>query len=100
MKPIQHSKPFIGKKEIDAAALGVGTGDEVIIPAYSCVALLNAVLAVGAQPVLADVEPDRWTLDIADAKQHLNKRVKAIIAVHLFGFGCDVPGLLEFDVPI
>jgi len=146
MKPIQHSKPFIGKEEIDAAAsvvasgqlaqgpmvekleaewcrltqkrhaaavgsglgairlalisLGVATGDEVIIPAYSCVALLNAVLAVGAQPVLADVEPDRWTLDIADAKQHLNKRVKAIIAVHLFGFGCDVPGLLEFDVPI
>ena len=55
------------------------------MPAYSCVALLNAALVVGARPVLADVLPGRWTLDPDDAAARMTTRTRAVIAVNLFG---------------
>src|SRR5262249_38609273 len=66
-------------------SLGVGPGDEVIVPAYSCVALLNAAMVLGAKPVLADVVAGEWTLDPADAASRTTERTRAIIAVNLFG---------------
>ncbi len=66
-------------------ALGVGPGDEVIVPAYSCVALLNAPLSVGAVPVLADVKRDEWTINPADVIRRETSRTRAIIGVTLFG---------------
>ncbi len=74
-------------------ALGVGPGDEVIVPAYSCVALLNAPLSTGAVPVLADVLPDNWTIDPDDARRRLTRQTKAMIAVNLFGVPADVEAL-------
>jgi perosamine synthetase len=81
-------------------ALGVGSGHEVIVPAYSCVALLNAVLAVGATPVLADVMPGTWTLSPADVSRRLTARTKAIIAVHLFGAPAAIGELSALGVPV
>jgi perosamine synthetase len=81
-------------------ALGIGPGDEVIVPGYSCVALLNAVLALGAKPVLADVRADDWTLCAEDVARRLTGRTKAIIAVHLFGAPADLPALAELGVPL
>ncbi len=83
-------------------ALGVGPGDEVIVPAYSCVALLNAPLAVGAVPVLADVEPGRWTIDGSSVGRLKNRRTAAIIAVNLFGVPFDHMDLkvLGFGIPV
>lgn len=81
-------------------ALGVKQGDEVIVPAYSCVALLNAPLAIGATPVLADVLPDVWTLDPADVQRRLTPDTKAIIAVNLFGVQAEVPELQKLGVPV
>ncbi len=81
-------------------ALGVGKGDEVVVPAYSCVALLNAVLAVGAQPVLADVELDTWVLSRETVAAVSTMRTKAVIAVHLFGYPAPVPGITELGVPV
>ena len=66
-------------------AMGVREGSEVIVPAYSCIAILNAVLALGAKPVLADVEMDRWTLDPKSVLKFTTGRTAAVIAVHLFG---------------
>jgi dTDP-4-amino-4,6-dideoxygalactose transaminase len=71
-------------------ALGLGPGDEVIVPAYSCVALLNAPLSIGAVPVLADVLPDAWTLDPDDVRRRATRRTRAVIAVNLFGVPADV----------
>ncbi len=81
-------------------ALGVGSGHEVIVPAYSCVALMNAVLSLGATPVLADVTPRSWTLSPADAARRLTARTKAIIAVHLFGAPAAIGELSALGVPV
>jgi perosamine synthetase len=64
-------------------ALGIGPGDEVIVPAYTFPATANVVTLVGAQPVLVDVDPE--TMNVDPAKVELTRRTRAILAVHLFG---------------
>lgn len=81
-------------------ALGVKPGDEVIVPAYSCVALVNAPLALGATPVLADVERDNWTLSADDAVRCAGNRTKAIVAIHMFGLGAELRALSELGIPV
>jgi len=81
-------------------ALHVGPGDEVIMPAYSCVALLNAALALDATPVLADIKEDDWTLSPSDVEQRITQKTKAIIAVHLFGMPASISGLLSLGLPV
>jgi dTDP-4-amino-4,6-dideoxygalactose transaminase len=80
--------------------MGVGAGDEVIIPSYVCSALLNAVNYTGATPVLAEIDPDTYNLDVTDVQSRINKCTKAIIVPHLFGFAADMEPLLKLDVPI
>ena len=81
-------------------AMGVGLGDEVILPSYVCSALLNAVNYTGATPVLADIAPDTYNLDAADLKKRLRKRTRAIIVPHLFGLAADLESILALDVPL
>jgi perosamine synthetase len=66
-------------------ALGVGPGDEVIVPAYTFPATANAVELCGARAVLADVEPDTFVVDPASVEAALTPRTRVVIAVHLFG---------------
>ena len=66
-------------------ALGVGRGDEVIVPAFTWIATAMAVAYTGAKPVLVDCEPDTWCLDPAGTEAAITPRTKAIIAVHLYG---------------
>lgn len=75
------------------AALGIGPGDEVIVPAFTWVATANVVLYCGATPVFADVQRDTFTLDTNDVKRRLTSRTKAIIPVHLFGLCADMDAL-------
>jgi perosamine synthetase len=70
---------------VAALALGIGPGDEVIVPAYTFPATANVVVLAGATPVLADVDPVTMNLDPADAAGRVTPRTKAILAVHLFG---------------
>ena len=63
----------LGAIRLALLALRVETGSEVIVPAYSCVALANAVLAVGATPVCADIEVDSWTLSPDDVQTEVNE---------------------------
>ncbi|MGA2666201.1 MAG: aminotransferase class I/II-fold pyridoxal phosphate-dependent enzyme, partial [Nitrososphaerales archaeon] len=72
--------------------LGVGQGDEVIVPAYSWIACPSAVVAARATPVLADVD-DSLTLDPADVQRKITNRTKAIMAVHIRGTPCDLDAL-------
>jgi len=66
-------------------AAGVGSGDEVIVPGYTFVAAANMVLAVGATPVYADVDPATWLLDPKVPAPLITAKTKAIIPVHLYG---------------
>ncbi len=76
------------------AALGVGPGDEVIVPALTFVADANAVVQCGARPVFADVVgEDDWTLDPGDVAAKVTPRTKAIIAVHFAGYPCRMEAL-------
>ena len=71
------------------AALGIGPGDEVIVPAYTYIATAIAVIAVGAIPVVCDID-ESMTIDPADAERRISSATKAIIPVHIQGFPCDM----------
>jgi perosamine synthetase len=75
--------------------LGIGPGDEVIIPGFTFVAPANMALMVGATPVYADIDPDTWLLDHHSVKKKLTKRTKAVVAVHTYGNVCNMDKLLE-----
>jgi len=78
------------------AALGVGPGDEVIVPALTFVADANAVVQCGARPIFADVvSDDDWTLDPDDVAAKVTPRTKAVIAVHYAGYPCRMEALQE-----
>lgn len=70
-------------------ALGIGPGDEVIVPAYTYIATAMAVLAVGAIPVIAESD-ETMTLDPVDTEKKISKHTKAIMPVHIQGFPCNM----------
>src|SRR5262249_39044573 len=76
-------------------ACGVGPGDEVIAPAHTFFATIEAIVHAGAVPVLADVERDTFTLDPAAARALVTDRTRAIVPVHLYGQAADMDPLLE-----
>jgi dTDP-4-amino-4,6-dideoxygalactose transaminase len=80
--------------------IGVREKSEVIIPAYSCVALPNAVLQLGAVPVPVDVTLDDWVLNPKVVGKSINKKTKAIITVHMYGHPAKVKELLSLGIPI
>ncbi|PZU15451.1 MAG: perosamine synthetase [Citromicrobium sp.] len=75
------------------AAMGIGPGDEVIVPAFTWVATANVVLYCGATPVFADVDPATYNIDPASAAAVVTGRTKAVIAVHLFGLCAEMDEL-------
>jgi dTDP-4-amino-4,6-dideoxygalactose transaminase len=75
------------------AALGIGPGDEVVTAANTFVATVEAIAALGATPVLVDVEPRSLTLDPGRLAQALGPRVRAVIPVHLFGQMADLAAI-------
>ncbi|MEU7718626.1 DegT/DnrJ/EryC1/StrS family aminotransferase [Streptomyces tibetensis] len=86
--------------EIALSALGIGPGDEVLVPALTFAAPAAAVLTVGATPVLCDVTPSNWTIDPDAARALLTPRTRAVIAVDLMGHPCEYERLFELEVPI
>ncbi|MBO4423865.1 MAG: aminotransferase class I/II-fold pyridoxal phosphate-dependent enzyme [Clostridia bacterium] len=72
--------------------MGIGPGDEVIVPAYTYIASALAVVAVGAIPVIAEVD-DTLTIDVADAEKKLSEHTKAVMPVYIQGFPADLDGL-------
>jgi perosamine synthetase len=71
-------------------SLGIGHGDEVIVPSFTFIATATAVSMCGALPVFADVDPATFTIDPASAEALVSERTRALIGVHLFGQPCDV----------
>jgi perosamine synthetase len=77
------------------AGLGLGPGDEVIVPTLTYVACANAVAYTGAVPVFADCAADSWQIDPEEIRSSLTPRTKAIMAVHLYGQPCELDPILE-----
>lgn len=77
-------------------ALGIGPGDEVIIPALTFVADINTVLLVGATPVMADCTSlDDWNMDPADIERKITPRTKAVMIVHYAGVPCEMDPIVD-----
>jgi dTDP-4-amino-4,6-dideoxygalactose transaminase len=83
-----------GALHLSLAALGIGPGDEVIVPDITWVATGNAVLYVGATPVFADVDPATWCLDPASFRSLITPKTKAVMPVHLYGHPCQMDEIL------
>lgn len=76
-------------------ALGIGSGDEVIVPAFSYVATANVVELTGATPVFVDIEADTFNIDATKLEACITNKTKAIIPVHEFGLACDIESVMR-----
>jgi perosamine synthetase len=74
-------------------ALGIGPGDEVIVPTLTYIASVNAIAYTGATPVFVDSLRDTWQMDPDDVERHITPRTRAIMAVHLYGQSCEMEAL-------
>jgi perosamine synthetase len=87
-----------GALHLGLLSLGVGPGDEVVIPDLTFGATASAVLAVGARPVIVDIDPSTWGLDKHRVYSVINKKTRAIIPVHLYGE--DAGDFSQFGIPV
>ena len=76
------------------ATLGLEPGDEVIIPTFTMIATANAVTYCGAKPVLVDMEPEYWQMDLNQVEDKITPRTKAIVPVHIYGHPTDMDPLM------
>lgn len=76
-------------------AMGIGPGDEVIVPTLTYIATANAVKYVNAELVLADCDPGTWTISAADIEKKITAKTKAVIVVHLYGHPVDMGPIME-----
>ena len=76
-------------------ALGIGKGDEVIVPDLTFVAVANSVTYCNAKPVFADSHPDYWCIDPEKIEEKITPKSKAIIPVHLYGHPCDIDAIMD-----
>lgn len=76
-------------------ALGIGPGDEVIVPALTFVATANVVAYTGAKVILVDVEQDSWNIDPEKAAQKITRKTRAIIPVHLYGYPAQMDMIMK-----
>jgi len=76
-------------------ALGLGVGDEVIVPSFTFAATANSVALTGAKPVFVDIEPEYFSIDPASVEKAITSRTKAVVAVHMFGHPARLDRLVE-----
>lgn len=73
--------------------LGIGKGDEVILPTFTMIASAFAVCYTGAKPVFVDADKDSWNIDVKKIEEKITPRTKAIMPVHIFGKMCDMDAI-------
>ena len=76
-------------------ALGVGAGDEVILPGYTCVMDVNPIKYLGAKPVYVDIEPDTFNMNVELLPGKIHSKTKAIIAQHTYGYPCHMDAIMD-----
>ena len=82
--------------ELALYALGIGPGDEVLVPSRTFIATASSVVRVGATPVVVDLEPDSQGMSVAAMQRALTTRTRAAIPVHLGGWPCDMDAIMAF----
>lgn len=80
--------------DLAVSALGLGKGDEVILPTFTIISCAAAVVRAGAVPVLVDCDPDTWNMDTAQVRARITTQTKAILVVHIYGLPVDMEPLL------
>ena len=81
--------------ELAVKAIGLGPGDEVIMPTFTIISCALAVVKAGASAVFVDADPLTWNMKVEDIEEHINERTKAIMAVHIYGLTVDMDPLVE-----
>jgi perosamine synthetase len=76
-------------------ALGIGPGDEVIVPTLTYIASVNAITYTGATPIFVDSLADTWQADPMDIKSKITEKTRAIMVVHLYGQSCDMDSIMQ-----
>jgi len=77
------------------ASLGISKGDEVIVPAFTMIATVFAIIYAGAKPILVDSEPETWNIDVGQIEEKITPQTKAILPVHIYGHPCDMEPILD-----
>src|SRR2546428_11094438 len=77
------------------ATIGIGPGDEVIVPSFTFIASANAILYTGATVVFCEVDPRTFNADPADVERRITKRTKALMPVDQIGLACDIGAINE-----
>jgi perosamine synthetase len=86
-----------GSVALDLAveALGIGSGDEVIIPTFTIISCAAAITRVGAIPVVVDVNPQTWNMDVEKIEERITSQTRAIMVVHIYGLPVDMDPVLD-----
>lgn len=86
-----------GTAALDVAveALGIGVGDEVIMPTFTIISCIGQIIRAGAKPVLVDSDPVTWNMDIEQIEAKITSKTKAIMVVHIYGLPVDMDPVLE-----
>ena len=96
-RPALATSSGTGALHLALLSLGIGRGDEVILPALTFGATAAVVVQVGAKPVFVDVNPETWGINWQHVKSRINRRTRAVISVHLYG---EDAGIEEVGVPV
>ena len=86
-----------GTAALDVAvdALGIGPGDEVILPAFTIISCIGQIVRAGAKPVLVDSDPETWNMDAKQIESKITSKTKAIMVVHTYGLPVDIDPVLD-----
>ena len=81
--------------EISVKSLGLNKNDEIIMPSFTIISNAIAIIKNFAKPVLIDSDLDTWNIDIQKIEKKINKKTKAIMLPHIYGFPCDMDKILK-----
>ena len=81
--------------DLAVAALGIGPGDEVILPTFTIISCAAAIVRAGATPVVVDCEPLTWNMDVSQLESKITQRTVAIMVVHIYGLPVDMDPVME-----
>jgi dTDP-4-amino-4,6-dideoxygalactose transaminase len=76
-------------------SIGIKPGDEIILPAFTCVVVANPIIYLGAKPIYVDIDPRTYNIDIALIESKITSHTKAILAQNTFGLSSDLDKIIE-----
>ncbi len=81
--------------DVAVAALGIGQGDEVILPTFTIISCAAAIVRAGARPVLVDCDPETWNMDVGTIESKITAKTRAIMVVHIYGLPVEMDPIVE-----